>query len=285
MKRSAWLGVLYRGYLALCQTPLSPNFLFFYPLYPRVRRQIRAFCHGTVLEVGSGFAPFQQDLQRQAKRYFSLDYPASSELAPFSAAPPHPETHIWADAACLPLRDRTVDVILCTSVLEHAQQFQRIVEECHRVLRDGGIIIGSVPFAHTLHMEPFDFYRFSAYAITQLADATGFEVVHLEPIGRGFHALGACLADLCIRNIAGLRSNSVTSMGIVELSARAVLLMALYPVILLANIVAPLLDGLLPQASLPLHYVFVFRRSLPAPSGAASAGVTDGQQAPLSMAR
>ena len=45
----------------------------------------------------------------------------------------------------LPLTDKSHDLIIITEVLEHLLWPQAILTECHRVLCEGGAIIGSVP--------------------------------------------------------------------------------------------------------------------------------------------
>ena len=259
-QKHRWVRLGHRVFRHCFQTPLSPEFLLIFPLYRRVRALLAQWCRGVVLDVGAGFSPFYEAANRYGSRYYSLDYPPSTELAFVDAVPPAGARHIWGDARRLPLQNQVCDTVICTSVLEHVTDPAAVLLELHRALRPGGRVIGSVPFCHNLHMEPFDYYRISHHGLRHLAEATGFRVVHLAPVGRGVHALGGCLADGLMRYVAGFRSNTVAQMRTGEFLARLVLLALLYPLIVAINLLAPLLDRVLPYPALPVHYVFVYEK-------------------------
>jgi SAM-dependent methyltransferase len=46
---------------------------------------------------------------------------------------------------CLPFPDRTVDLIVCNDILEHLLEPLPVVKDAHRVLRDDGTLVISVP--------------------------------------------------------------------------------------------------------------------------------------------
>ena len=250
-------GGLYRLYLRLCRTPLSPSFLMFFPLYRRLVSVLNGSCSGLVLDVGSGMSPFYRVVRGQGARYISLDYPMSSELAPFGLPPPDQNNHVWGDARQLPFKDGSCHVVICTSVLEHVTDPAGVLREVFRVLQLGGRVVGSVPFGHNLHMEPFDYYRISEYGLRNLARELGFHVTRLDAVGKGFHAVGACTADILFRSTTGLKRSTMSSMGAIEMVSRLVLFLLVWPVILAINLLSPLADALLPSVQLPTHYVFV----------------------------
>jgi SAM-dependent methyltransferase len=55
-------------------------------------------------------------------------------------------------------KDAYFDVILCTEVLEHIPYPNETVKEFSRLLKSGGILILTAPFASLPHMEPYYFY-------------------------------------------------------------------------------------------------------------------------------
>ena len=68
---------------------------------------------------------------------------------------------IRADAARLPFKSRTFDLVLVTAVLEHVPHPSRVVREIHRILRPGGLLYVEVPFLEGFHADPDDFQRFT----------------------------------------------------------------------------------------------------------------------------
>lgn len=56
------------------------------------------------------------------------------------------EPSVAADAARLPLRDGSFDVVVLSALLEHVIDPAAVLAECRRVLRDGGRIVAYVPW-------------------------------------------------------------------------------------------------------------------------------------------
>ncbi len=52
---------------------------------------------------------------------------------------------ILGDAEDLPYQDKQFDTVICTETLEHLVRSDKALSEIKRVLRSGGILIGSVP--------------------------------------------------------------------------------------------------------------------------------------------
>ncbi len=66
---------------------------------------------------------------------------------------------IQADLEYLPFRDNCFDLIICTEVLEHLPSPKKAVKEFYRVLREEGILFGTVPSIHPV-------WRFRRYLLT-----------------------------------------------------------------------------------------------------------------------
>lgn len=64
-----------------------------------------------------------------------------------------------------PIADNSIDAIVCMEVLEHVTNPVKAISEMRRVLKDGGIIIGSTPFIFPIHDAPNDFFRYTKFGL------------------------------------------------------------------------------------------------------------------------
>jgi SAM-dependent methyltransferase len=78
-----------------------------------------------------------------------------------------------------PLPDASMDIIFFHEVLEHVAAPQAAVDTLWRVLRPGGILVGSTPFLLGIHDAPSDYYRFTVYGLKHLFRR--FECLRLTP--------------------------------------------------------------------------------------------------------
>ncbi len=90
---------------------------------------------------------------------------------------------IVADAERLPIRSGFVDGVLAMSVLEHVPQPWVAVQEIHRILAPGGLVVGYVPYMWPYHADRtfHDYFRFSDEAIRSIF--SNFAEVELEAAG------------------------------------------------------------------------------------------------------
>lgn len=72
-----------------------------------------------------------------------------------------PQTDLICDAHDLPFEDKSVDAVVIQAVLEHVLDPWRCVEEAYRVLRADGVVYAETPFMQQVHMQQFDFTRFT----------------------------------------------------------------------------------------------------------------------------
>ena len=117
-----------------------------------------------VLDIGCGERPYE-DL------FAKCHYVGINRTA-IAARP-----DIVADAMAMPIRDASVDLVLCTQVLEHVPNPLQLVHEAYRVLKPGGGLVLSAPFYWPVHEEPSDFFRFTQYGLQNLTSDAGFAQV------------------------------------------------------------------------------------------------------------
>jgi SAM-dependent methyltransferase len=123
-----------------------------------------------VLDIGAGEAPYRELFAEHT--YVTLDY----DDTPHSG-----EVDLRGAADAIPAEGDSFDVILCTQVLEHVPRPLKALREFHRVLKPGGLLVATVPFAWEEHEVPHDFFRYTRYGIQQLLADAGFVAVEVRP--------------------------------------------------------------------------------------------------------
>jgi SAM-dependent methyltransferase len=83
----------------------------------------------------------------------------------------------------LPLESAGFDTVLLTDVLEHIPEPAALMREIGRLLRPSGTLILGVPFFYGIHEEPYDYYRYTEFALRRFCDLNGLAVAELEPYG------------------------------------------------------------------------------------------------------
>jgi SAM-dependent methyltransferase len=81
---------------------------------------------------------------------------------------PNEHAHALADAYRLPFADRAFDMILCAEVLEHMHSPALALAEMYRVLKAGGKLLLTTPFAYPIHYAPTDYYRYTRFGLMHL---------------------------------------------------------------------------------------------------------------------
>ena len=110
--------------------------------------------------------------------------------------------NIFLDVICdlkynLPFNNGVFDTIILSSVLEHVAEPATLWREMARILTKGGKILMNVPFYYQLHETPYDYYRFTEYALRRFAESSGFKVILLKTTG-GFPEI---IADVLAKNV------------------------------------------------------------------------------------
>jgi SAM-dependent methyltransferase len=128
---------------------------------------------GRLLDVGCGTKPYAPILS------------FSEHVGVDVAGSPHALTaadRVY-DGRTLPFGDAAFDSLLCTEVLEHCADPDRLAHEIGRVLKPGGHALIAVPMVLQHHEEPHDYQRFTRWGMERLASAAGAEIVWLRARG------------------------------------------------------------------------------------------------------
>jgi SAM-dependent methyltransferase len=85
---------------------------------------------------------------------------------------------IVADLQHLPVRDDSIDWVVCLEMLQYVVSPDAAVREIRRVLRPGGATVVSVPFLHRTD-GPTDRHRFTETRVRELLATAGLAVEHV----------------------------------------------------------------------------------------------------------
>ena len=157
--------------------------------YEFLRRETAVLGDGAiVLNLGAGVASgFQDFLDRfSAVGVDIYPYVGVRVLCDFRAA--------------LPFRSSSADAVIMANLLEHIADPAALLAECYRVLKPGGLVIGTVPFLMAIHQRPYDYYRYTGAALAHLLALQGFIRSRIEPV----LSFSELLHLLNIRFFAGL---------------------------------------------------------------------------------
>lgn len=141
--------------------------------------------HGRMLDVGCGDKPYLALFAPHVEEHLGVDYEETFKDSAYAKAS---KADFIYSGDRLPFGDGEFDTVLCTQVLEHTPKPWVLFAEMSRVLKPGGTLVITVPFSYRVHSEPFDFYRFTRYALQSLSEANGLSVMAIQPRG-GFWAV------------------------------------------------------------------------------------------------
>lgn len=154
----------------------NPAYFIRLYLYKHIQ-QNASYISGTVLDFGSGKKPYRS-LFTNAVNYIGVDYETevSRKLGYRSA-------DVYYDGKTIPFENNYFDAAFSSEVMEHVFNTDEILAEINRVLKPGGYFLFTCPFFCPEHEQPFDFARYTSFALKHLMDKHGFEVVRYEKTG------------------------------------------------------------------------------------------------------
>jgi SAM-dependent methyltransferase len=174
-----------------CHVMAAKNWLI-YRIHDReLGRMARQYFRGKLLDIGCGTKPYRKMMSGIVDQHVGVDHRACRH--------DQSKVDLFGTAYEVPAEAGVFDSALCTSVLEHLEEPERAIAECHRLLKPGGIAIYSMPFIWHLHEEPRDFYRYTKYGLAHLFEKAGFEVVEIKALSGFFTTFGTLLAYYVMR--------------------------------------------------------------------------------------
>ena len=133
---------------------------------------------GVVYDFGCGERAYEQFILEYAEKYVGIDW--GNTLHSLKA------DIISNLNEPLSIESNSVDTIISISVLEHLFEPQVMLNESYRILKKGGYLILQVPFQWWVHEAPYDYFRYTPYALEKMFQIAGFTDIQIFPIGGYF---------------------------------------------------------------------------------------------------
>ncbi|MEY2701669.1 MAG: hypothetical protein RLY43_302 [Bacteroidota bacterium] len=141
---------------------INPYFINRHSLFKEIKKFSKEINTGTsILDVGCGIKPYRKIFQTEKYTGIDIETGGHSNEAKF--------VDQYYDGENIPFDNNSFDYLICTQVLEHAEEPEKVFKECARVLKPNGKMFISMPFTYPEHEIPFDFQRFTQYKYIKLA--------------------------------------------------------------------------------------------------------------------
>ena len=142
----------------------------------------------TILDAGAGESQFKRFCSHL--KYIAQDfgeYHGDGEIGLQTGTWDNSKLDIVSDILSIPLPDGSVDAIMCTEVLEHIPDPLGAINEFSRLLKPGGYLLITAPFASLTHFAPYHFASgLSKYFYEKHLPDNGFEITDLQLNGNFF---------------------------------------------------------------------------------------------------
>ncbi|MFC1628390.1 class I SAM-dependent methyltransferase [Gemmatimonadota bacterium] len=150
---------------------------------------IRQYARGKLLDLGCGNAPLYHAYREHITENICVDWKNTLHK------------NIYLDFECdlaevLPFSDGEFNTIILSDVLEHIFEPIKLWKEMSRILSINGKVLLNVPFYYWLHERPYDYYRYTEFALQRFVEISGLRLIQLEPIG----GAPEILADICAKH-------------------------------------------------------------------------------------
>lgn len=163
---------------------INPFFFARRALYHHIK-DLSHFMVGRLLDVGCGKKPYRELFQTEEYIGIDIENPGHDHS--------NEDIDVFYDGKHIPFSDETFDSVLCSQVFEHVFSPNDFLSEIHRVLKDKGHLLLTVPFIWDEHEQPNDYGRYASFGIKHILSTHGFEIVEFRKSTEGIKALAQLL--------------------------------------------------------------------------------------------
>ncbi|MBZ0246862.1 MAG: class I SAM-dependent methyltransferase [Cyclobacteriaceae bacterium] len=149
----------------------NPSFISRLRLLQGIKKHAHEL-NGRLLDFGCGEKPYLALFS--VDEYLGLDIEKSGHT--------HKNSNVDAyyDGKIIPFDSEYFDSFFSSEVFEHVFNLPIILKEINRVVKSGGKLLITVPFAIHEHEEPFDFARYTTFGIKKILNENGFEILSID---------------------------------------------------------------------------------------------------------
>jgi SAM-dependent methyltransferase len=138
---------------------------------------IRKYSKGILADIGCGDVPYYHFYKENIVDNICIDWPNSNLEASFL------DYNVDLNKGLDFLKDKSIDTVLCTDVLEHIHRPELLFSEMTRILAPNGYLILTVPFLYWVHESPHDYHRYTHYKLREFCENNKLKVVELNIYG------------------------------------------------------------------------------------------------------
>jgi len=142
----------------------------------------------TILDAGAGESQFKKFCDHL--KYIAQDfgqYSGEGNVGLQTGTWDNTKLDIVSDILSIPLPDHSVDAIMCTEVLEHIPDPLGAIKEFNRLVKPGGYLLITAPFASITHFAPYHFASgLSRFFYEKNLAENGFKITDLQLNGNFF---------------------------------------------------------------------------------------------------
>lgn len=136
---------------------------------------------GRLLDFGCGSKPYQSLFN--VEEYIGLDFEKTGHDHS------NEQIDVFYDGKTIPFPDEHFDSVLCSEVAEHLFDLPAALAEINRVLKKAGKLLLTCPFVWGEHEAPYDYARYTQFALKELLEKNGFRIVLYEKKGNFIEAI------------------------------------------------------------------------------------------------
>lgn len=111
-----------------------PTALYTYPLAAKMLKGLGYEEFNQACDIGCGTVKFSDYFRISNNCLFEIAWPYCLYMKA-----------VQADIEAMPVPDNFADLVVCSDILEHVQNYEQAMSEVRRVMRTGGILLASVP--------------------------------------------------------------------------------------------------------------------------------------------